>query len=277
MTEENKAQNQAAAGAGGRAFDRYPVRDDALLSLVGQDLSVQCSVLDLSLGGCRLRAKERFRAESQVPVEVTFTLRGLPLLLPGVIQWTDFAENFGIRFLDMRSRRKEALEEVLAEIAALHARRLASGGAVRRKTEIPAEGQRRAESQAADELTAAVYNHERRAHPRHSIGTTAVITVTNTGGQLRGWLLDLSLSGCRVRTDEPSELSAEARVSAELLLGGVLVYANGVVEANEDQHNLRIRFLDMNDSQREKVGKLIEQLQPPHGATPGSQGESAGR
>jgi hypothetical protein len=219
-------------------------------------------VLDLSAGGCRLRAKQPFRAEAQLHVEVTFKIRGLPLLLPGVIQWTDCAENFGIRFSDMRARRKEGLVEVLTEVAALHAKRLAR--------EAPA-----AQVKSEIEAQTGVYDHERRAYPRHAIHTTAVITRSNTGAQLRGWLVDLSLGGCRVRTDEPSQLSPETRVSAELLLGGVLLYASGVVEANEDQRILRIRFLDMSDAQRERAGKLIEQLQKPNPAGPSNQGESA--
>ena len=66
-------------------------------------------------------------------------------------------------------------------------------------------------------------------------------------------------------------------MSAELLLGGVLLYASGVVEANEDRHILRIRFVDMSDAQREKAGRLIEQLQKQHPAEPGNEGQSGGR
>jgi hypothetical protein len=250
MNDEEKAQSRVTAGAKDRTSRRHPVHDDASLCVIGQDLIVPCSV--------------QFRAEAQLHVEVTFRIRGIPMLLPGVIQWTDCAENFGIRFSDMRARRKEGLVEVLTEIATLQEERLAR--------EAPA-----AQRQAEIEAQTGVHDHERRAYPRHAIHTTAVITRSNTGTQLRGWLVDLSLGGCRVRTDEPSQLNPETRVSAELLLGGVLLYASGVVEANEDRHILRIRFVDMSDAQREKAGRLIEQLQKQHPEGPGNQGQSGGR
>ena len=109
-------------GAEDRASNRHPVRDDAVLSVIGQSnvigqtLTVDCSVLDLSVGGCRLRAKGRFIAKPQLVVEVTFTIRGLPMMLRGTIQWTKGEDTFGIRFLEMSSRRREDLNEVLAEI-----------------------------------------------------------------------------------------------------------------------------------------------------------------
>ena len=110
---------------------------------------------------------------------------------------------------------------------------------------------------------------ERRAYPRQKIDSTAVIHLINPGCQLRGRLLDLSLSGCRVRTDERSAVSVQTRVNVELLLDGVLFRLDGVIEGNEDKRNLRIRFQDMGGPQREKLGQLIEDMQTLHLEEPG--------
>jgi PilZ domain len=75
-------------------------------------------MLDISLGGCRVRTVDRFLAGIMARVEVVFTLRGVNFRLPGVTQWTDRRNLVGIRFLDMTSRRTEALAESLAEIDA---------------------------------------------------------------------------------------------------------------------------------------------------------------
>jgi hypothetical protein len=286
MEEDEKAQILAAVGAEGRTSHRHPVHSGALLSVIGQDLSVHCNVLDLSLGGCRLRAKDQFRVEAQVRVEVTFTIRGLPMLLPGVVQWTDCAGHFGIRFLGMSARRKDALVEVLSEIVAFHAgelARAASGGAARRKTGIhvvaqpssqPAavqsgSTQRPSELGDSDRPARMGDVRERRAYPRQKVDSTAVILLINAGCQLRGRLLDLSLSGCRVRTDERSAVSVQTRVNVELLLDGMLFRLDGVIEGNEDQRNLRIRFQDLSGRQREKLGQLIEDMQTLHLEEPG--------
>jgi hypothetical protein len=220
---------------------------------------------------------DQFKAEAQVRVEVTFTVRGLPLLLPGVIQWTNGADLFGIRFLEMSDRRRETLAEVLGEIAALHGGRLAraaSGGAAKRKTKIhvveqppsqPVDAelwltQRPAELRDSDKLTPMADAHDRRAYPRQNLYSTAVISLINTGGQLRGQLLDLSLNGCSFRTDDPSKVNVHTRVNAELLLDGVLFRLPGVIEANEDQRILRIQFQGISDRLREQLKQFIEQI-----------------
>jgi PilZ domain len=73
-------------------------------------------MLDISLGGCRVRTQERFLAGIMTRLEVVFTLKGVGFRLTGVTQWTDRRNLVGIRFLDMTTRRTDALAESLAEI-----------------------------------------------------------------------------------------------------------------------------------------------------------------
>jgi c-di-GMP-binding flagellar brake protein YcgR len=109
-----------------RTAPRHSIHEDATLTVVGQSGQIPCEVIDLSLGGCRLRAKEQCTAAPGAPVEVSFKVRGLPMLLPGVVRWasgSDENELVGVRFDDMSSRRKEALAEVIEEIEAMLAAR----------------------------------------------------------------------------------------------------------------------------------------------------------
>jgi hypothetical protein len=260
MEENKKAQILAVDGARYRSSQRHPVRSGASLSVLGQDLSVQCNVLDLSLGGCRLRTMDRLEAEAQVRVEVTFKVRGLPLLLPGVIQWTDCADLFGVRFLEMSHRRKEMLVEVLAEIAALRSgkpAKVASEEASKRKTGIHALAQPKSQPATAHLADDA---QDRRAFPRQNVDSTVVVYLIDVGDQLRGQLLDLSLNGCRVRTDEPSNVSVHVRVNAELLLDGVLFRLPGVIAANQGQSILRIQFQGISDRLRDQLKQFIGQI-----------------
>jgi c-di-GMP-binding flagellar brake protein YcgR len=113
----------------------------------------------------------------------------------------------------------------------------------------------------SDGLTPIPDAHERRAYSRQKVDSKAVIFLINAGGQLRGRLLDLSLNGCRVKSDERSPVSTHTRVNVELLLDGLLFRLNGVIEANEDQRILRIRFEETSGRQREQVGQLMERMQ----------------
>jgi hypothetical protein len=69
------------------------------------------------MSGCRIKSDERFPVGIYTRVETEFRLEGLPFLLGGVIQTIRDPYNVGIRFLDMSLRKREQLEQLIAEIA----------------------------------------------------------------------------------------------------------------------------------------------------------------
>jgi c-di-GMP-binding flagellar brake protein YcgR len=89
---------------------------DILLINVGSRLSGR--IQDLSVGGCRIRADERFPVGIYTRVETEFRLEGLPFRLGGVIQAVHDRDRrlVGIRFLDMSKRKREQLEQLIEEI-----------------------------------------------------------------------------------------------------------------------------------------------------------------
>jgi hypothetical protein len=97
---------------------RYAVDDRATLQLLNHGLSVVGEIVDLGLGGCRLRVPRESRVRSMARVEVTFKVNGIAFRLSGVTQWTDGSQIVGIRFGEMASRRRDQLAELLAEIEA---------------------------------------------------------------------------------------------------------------------------------------------------------------
>jgi len=246
-------------------------------NVIGQTLRVNCSVLDLSLGGCRLRAKGRFIARPQFLVEATFTIRGLPMMLRGTIQWTQGEDTFGIRFLEMSSRRKEALSEVLAEIEefqAAEARQMESELAAQPSSETPppAESistripaqiglpQQPAELRHEDQPAPVSAYVERRAHPRHQIDTSVVILLVKAGRRLPGQLLKVTLDGCRIRTEEPSRADVSARADVKFLHEGQPFQLNGVISETSDERDLSIRFINMSQRDKEHLAHLIESM-----------------
>lgn len=104
-----------------RSHPRYTLNEDSTLLLVSHGLSLQTHILDLSLEGCRLRTRERYTAGMRTRVEVTFKVNGIAFRFLGVVQWTDGKSLLGIRFVEMASRRKEQLGEVICEMEAMAA------------------------------------------------------------------------------------------------------------------------------------------------------------
>jgi hypothetical protein len=73
-------------------------------------------IVDVSLGGCRIRARERFPVGIYRRVEVEFMLDGLPFRLAGVVQALHDKYTIGIRLLDLSERKREQLTSLMEEL-----------------------------------------------------------------------------------------------------------------------------------------------------------------
>ncbi len=110
---------------------------------------------------------------------------------------------------------------------------------------------------------------ERRSQVRHQVDTSATIFLVRGGGTLTGRILDLSLNGCRIRTDERFPLGIYTRVETEFRLEGLPFRLGGVVQAIHGPFAVGVRFLDMSERKREQVAELIEEIEQMH-ATAGA-------
>jgi flagellar biosynthesis GTPase FlhF len=342
MEREEKAagaSNNMAAGPFGDPRDRrchlrYAVDEDSILLLVSHGLSLESHILDLSLEGCRLSTRERYTAGMRTRVEVTFKVNGIAFRFVGVVQWTDRKHLVGIHFVEMISRRREQLAEVICEMEAVAAARAAQEAAereaaetedqelaeeqplpeqqaktegkeeagkqeqeqarelaereareladweARQWAEIQEIAQRAKVAQTEDELTPtgqAPVKRERRAQERHAVDTAARIFLVKVGSRLSGRIVDLSLNGCRICSDERFSVGVYTRVETEFCLEGLPFRLGGVIQAIHDRHNVGIRFLDMSERKREQVEQLIAEIAEIEGerAGPAVTGEGA--
>jgi c-di-GMP-binding flagellar brake protein YcgR len=268
-----------------RAAPRHGVDEDASLLLVIHGSAISCHIVDLSLGGCRLRTIERFTAGSRVRVEVSFKVRGLAFRFSGITQWTDGRHLVGIRFVDVPARRREELVEALCEVEAENAARAAKEAAdkqaaeeraaVRKAVQAPVTPQAEQQmprqapaqipapaiaAQSAAPAQAKPAGRERREASREAIDTSAVIHLIHVASRLSGRVLDLSMHGCRIRTDERFPVGIYTRVETEFHLEGLPFRLGGVVQAIHDRHTVGVRFLDMSSRKREQVQQLIEDI-----------------
>jgi hypothetical protein len=267
-----------------RADGRYSVDEDALLQFVGHGTPVPSHIVDLSREGCRLRIRERVRVRARWPVEITFKVQEIAFRFSGIVEWTDGHDLLGIHFVNMVPRRMVVLAEVICEMEAAAAARAEAVNRLVAEHGAPApvEGQARASAErqslepAATEERAKASpvpaetreqtvrgstQRDRRRQARHEVDTSATILLINVGSELRGRILDLSLSGCRIRTDERFPVGIYTRVEAEFWLQGLPFRLGGVIQAIHGRNTVGIRFLDLSDRRRQQVAELIGEIQ----------------
>jgi hypothetical protein len=101
-----------------RAHSRYDVETEVRLTLVEEGRRVECTMIDLSMSGCRLYFSRAESLELGAQVEVQFIGDGLPLRLAAVVQVVMHLQSAGLRFVNVPERMKERLEDLIQEITA---------------------------------------------------------------------------------------------------------------------------------------------------------------
>jgi c-di-GMP-binding flagellar brake protein YcgR len=102
---------------------------------------------------------------------------------------------------------------------------------------------------------------ERRSHVRHPVDSSAAIILVNGGARFRGRILDVSLDGCRIRSDERFLAGVYTKVETVFQLIGSTFRLGGVVQMVVDRRLVGIRFLDLSLLQREQIVELIREIE----------------
>lgn len=101
-----------------RLHQRYEVELATHLTLVEDGTRQECTMVELSVGGCRLLFPTACEIPCGTQVEVQFIGDGLPLRLAAVVQVRSHERLAGLRFVNMVPRMKERLEGFAQEISA---------------------------------------------------------------------------------------------------------------------------------------------------------------
>jgi hypothetical protein len=96
-----------------------------------------------------------------------------------------------------------------------------------------------------------------------------MILLPNVDSSLHGRILDLSLTGCRIRTDERFPVGIYTRVETDFRPQGLPFRLGGVIQAIHDRNIVGIRFLDINEQKREQVSGLIGEIERSQAELPG--------
>ncbi len=153
MGVEVKPEAPVIRPPGRRAHPRYAVESDSVVLLIDHGHSLNCTIVDLSLEGCRIRTRERISVGTMARVEIAFKVNGIAFRFNGVTQWTNGRNLAGIRFVDVIPRRREALAEVLSEFEAAMAAKAQKEAAEKAAAGDTAADKAAAGDAAADKAT----------------------------------------------------------------------------------------------------------------------------
>ena len=109
-----------------RSHSRHPVDDSATIIFFKIASRLAGRIIDLSLGGCRIRCHERFPVGIYTRVEAEFRVDGISFRLGGVVQVIHDRHTVGIRFLDLSPRKRGHLEQLIKELQERLSQRTAS-------------------------------------------------------------------------------------------------------------------------------------------------------
>jgi hypothetical protein len=270
---------------------RYSVDEDSVVLFVGHGVPQEARLVDLSQDGCRLRTMEPVVARVRLPVEVFFNVDGISFRFRGVLQWTDGHRLIGVRFVNIIPQRMVELANIVCgmeKTAAVRAEavnllvaeyetskrtgREAIERAVNGNPQLMAEAQmhlpesRRAATPAymakdAQPEPPATAGRERRQRSRHEVVANATILLVNAGTKLQGHILDMSVTGCRIHTDERFPAGIYTRVETEFRLEDRPLRLGGVIQSIYDRNTVGIRFLDLSENERAQVLGLIGEIE----------------
>jgi c-di-GMP-binding flagellar brake protein YcgR len=248
-----------------RAHPRQPVDEDAVMMLVNNGSQVTCRISELSQDGCRMRTKDPFWAGIRVRVETSFKVNGIAFRFLGVTQWTDDKYVVGVQFLSVTDRRRAELQEMLVEVEAKNKAK-AELEAAQKLAEEEEAARKQAEEEAAalqalEEVVPKPPKSENvRQSERHAIDGRAEIHFINLGSSVHGRIVDLSLGGCGIRTDDPFPVGIYTRVEIAFHCEGLIFRLIGVIVDVHDPTFVGVRFLDVSLRKRQQLMQLIEEI-----------------
>ncbi len=114
---------------------------------------------------------------------------------------------------------------------------------------------------------AALQTRERRAYRRLKVDTRAQLHLVKTGICMQGSIQDLSMSGCRIVTQERFNVGIYVRVETEFFLHGLPFRLGGVSQAIINRNTIGVRFVDMSERKREQLMELIAEIRQALGET----------
>ena len=278
-----------------RKHFRFPVEGEAMLFAEQTSSYMRCHMLDLGLEGCRLRRVDDFPVQLGMSIEVAFRIAGAMFRFPGTVQWSAKNSILGLHFTKMSEQRKQELADLLGgmreelEARELEARENEKQAAKEKQAEHAEPQPEQAEPASALHLVSAngsthngnqngsqhaghetgpeaakdqsARKRERREHGRYTLDSHARILFLSIHTRLVGKVLDLSMGGCRIRSQQRIPVGAFRRVEVEFIVDGLPLLLPGVTQSVHDKYTIGIRFVEMTDRKRGQLKTVIDEIE----------------
>ena len=105
-----------------------------------------------------------------------------------------------------------------------------------------------------------VQGPEGRAHPRFFVDEDSVLVLVAHGMPIKARIVDLSLTGCRVRVYDQFSSKAGRSIEIAFKANGIDFRLNGVVRWSDEHNYLGIRFENMTRARKEELAEVIEEM-----------------
>jgi hypothetical protein len=100
----------------------------------------------------------------------------------------------------------------------------------------------------------------RRKDPRHTVDEPASLLLVHQGSAIACRIIDLSLGGCQVRSEEKFLAGPMVRVEVVFKVLGEAFRVAGVTQWTRQKQWVGIRFLDVSERKRTALMQLIDDI-----------------
>src|SRR5260370_12105205 len=107
----------------------------------------------------------------------------------------------------------------------------------------------------------AVAQPERRSDTRYVVDAEATLVIVSQGALVRGRICQISLDGCRMRTDKPISFATPAGIEVMFKINGIAFRLGGVLQWADSQQSAGIQFGSMAPRRRKAGLELLAELE----------------
>jgi hypothetical protein len=276
--EQGNGGAKSGGGRDRRVDERFDMqRAPGVLMHKGQN--IPCEMLDISLGGCRLRTLLPFTAGALESVKVVISIHEMVLSIWGVTQWANWDRLLGVRFIHPTGRTRNQLAGLLTclvdQSAAEVVKRAVSVAAEQADSPIIALEHPLPPGLESEPAWEEEFQQPPPPPPRprrvelcseHVVlsleegDSPAVLQLVADGAILAGNVMDVSLDGCLVRLARVFSVRMNAHVEVDFHLRGLPFRLSGITIAMRTERIVEIRFIEMSRRKREDLSQVIMEL-----------------
>jgi len=217
-------------------------------------------MLQLCTTWARVLPSDPFFLWQDTRVSVHFRFRDTLYALSGLTGVSDADDSFRFEFDSVSRQRLQVLSRLLQDAGLLRSSELQTCASRQNdRSAAPPAKHEGPEDAKRDPVKYCSSEHNRRAHPRYTLATPAILAIVN-GGVFDCEILELSLGGCRVQTLRPLNCPLLTRVEVEFVGLGIPLRLAAQIQMRSGDYVAGLKYLEVSPRLRERLSDLIGEL-----------------